>query len=236
MSNVTVGTVTKETPLTSIGITFERLEDGKIRIEGIQSCGLVAATDLKVGMEVVSVNNVHCRGRPLETILVLIDDSVGAICIVGREDIPLVLVPYPVTIPHTTQASPLNPGTVSNLAQEEALPQIYDSRKQTKVKTPFDEQEQTKLVEPATEDVPSPRRSPPPGIPDGGTWGNIIFVGKATFVMCALGCVLFAIPGIFVLFCPQDKKEAYLVDNKVYDPDGKLLGSAHQVNFIADES
>lgn len=89
--------------------------------------------------------------------------------------------------------------------------------------------------------IPAPRSSqttsfPPPGVPDGGTWGSIKKTGGNTWALCAaisfVGCMLTAFPcGIFAFCCPCDDRDAYLVNRKVYDHNGTYLGPVTRFDF-----
>jgi hypothetical protein len=77
---------------------------------------------------------------------------------------------------------------------------------------------------------------PPPGVPDGGIWGSVRHTGGGTWALCGIlsvvGCMVFLFPcGIFALCCPCDEKDAYLVNRKVYDHNGKFLGNVNRFHF-----
>lgn len=56
---------------------------------------------------------------------------------------------------------------------------------------------------------------PPPNCPDGGQWGTISYIGDKTKSWACLACLCFGIPGLYVLLCPQDSKDAYKVNGNV---------------------
>lgn len=54
---------------------------------------------------------------------------------------------------------------------------------------------------------------PPPGAPGGGKWGTVKYVGSTTSSFALVGCLCFGIPGLCILCCPMDEKDAYLAPN-----------------------
>lgn len=77
---------------------------------------------------------------------------------------------------------------------------------------------------------------PPPGVPDGGVWGSVRHAGQGTWALCGIlsvvGCLVFLFPcGVFALCCPCDDKDAYLVNRKVYDHNGRFLGNVNRFHF-----
>lgn len=96
------------------------------------------------------------------------------------------------------------------------------------------------------------KRSAPNGCEAGGTWGTTKYYGCNTCMMCLLftcaGCgpLVICYPGLLynvngtcaggpfglcVLVYPQDLRLAYLVNGKVYDRYGDLLGKEEDVLF-----
>jgi hypothetical protein len=61
----------------------------------------------------------------------------------------------------------------------------------------------------------SPSSNPPPNVSDGGTWGTSKYVGSTTKAAACVGCLCFCLPGLCILFCPMDEKDAYMVNGKV---------------------
>lgn len=222
MSNYDIiGIVTKEARSTPVGISFSRLDDGKVLISEIQRNGLFAVTDLKVGMEVVSINNIFCSGRPIDTVSSIVDDANGTIRIKAQD------VPSPQTseaeihvaaayIPQE-QSVPLVPAPQTNEtdSSKSSAPLPQDMEKDTEVSAPT-----------RKEDSP-----PPPGCSKGGVWGHNDYVGTKTKMLSCLACLFVCLPGLLIMLCPQDKKEAYLVNNKVYDETGQCLGKKEDLKF-----
>ncbi|GFH52591.1 predicted protein [Chaetoceros tenuissimus] len=76
------------------------------------------------------------------------------------------------------------------------------------------------------------KRSIPNGCEAEGTWGTTKYYGFNTCILCLL--LTFAVCGpfgLFVLCCPQDRRSAYLVNGKVYDRYGNLLGEEEDLVF-----
>jgi len=61
----------------------------------------------------------------------------------------------------------------------------------------------------------SPTVKPPPGAPEGGSWGTVKYVGESTKMIACLACLCCGCLGCCVLLCPQDEKDAYAKDGKV---------------------
>ena len=77
---------------------------------------------------------------------------------------------------------------------------------------------------PAVASVATVVGGPPPGLPAGGDWGQVKYVGNSTGMAACLGCLCFGIPGLLVLCCPCDEKDVYRVNGKLYLADGRLAG------------
>mmetsp|Transcript_21444 Transcript_21444/g.40037 ORF Transcript_21444/g.40037 Transcript_21444/m.40037 type:complete len:183 (+) Transcript_21444:117-665(+) len=76
------------------------------------------------------------------------------------------------------------------------------------------------------------QQPPPPGLPPGGRWVKLRHVGPNTWITCgilsAVFCVLFCFPcGIWAFCCPCDERRAYLINGRLFDEDGGMIGSAH---------
>merc|ERR1712013_829178 len=70
------------------------------------------------------------------------------------------------------------------------------------------------------------RSPPPPGVEPGGVWGTYKYLGGTSGAVACLGCLCFGLPALLVLLCPLDKRDAYKVNNRIYDPEGRYLGKA----------
>jgi len=73
---------------------------------------------------------------------------------------------------------------------------------------------------------------PPPGAPPGGRWGRNNYIGEKTGAAALIGCLCFCLPGLLVLLCPFDERDAYSVNGKVYDASGRYIGSAVHSSFV----
>eukprot|EP01083_Nonionella_stella_P026955 74182_1 len=77
----------------------------------------------------------------------------------------------------------------------------------------------------------SPTSKPPPGAPDGGSWGTVKYVGESTKMIACLACLCCGCLGCCVLLCPQDEKDAYAKDGKIWDAAGGYVGPASDNAF-----
>lgn len=76
-----------------------------------------------------------------------------------------------------------------------------------------------------------PSSKPPPGAPEGGTWGTVKYVGESTKMIACLACLCCGCLGCCVLLCPQDEKDAYAKDGKIWDAAGGYVGPASDNAF-----
>mmetsp|Transcript_25055 Transcript_25055/g.37092 ORF Transcript_25055/g.37092 Transcript_25055/m.37092 type:complete len:101 (-) Transcript_25055:408-710(-) len=53
--------------------------------------------------------------------------------------------------------------------------------------------------------------NPPPNAPDGGVWGSIMYNGEKSRKRNKVGCAFLVIPGLVMMGCPKDEKDAYAV-------------------------
>ena len=74
--------------------------------------------------------------------------------------------------------------------------------------------------------------NPPRNCPDGGQWGTVHYTGNKTGALALGGCLVCGFIGLFILACPQDQKDAYLYDDKVYDASGTFIGRKSRVQFV----
>ena len=68
--------------------------------------------------------------------------------------------------------------------------------------------------------------NPPGNCRDGGQWGTLQYIGNKTGAMTCIGFLICGMFGLLILACPQDEKDAYRVDGKVYDASGIYIGRA----------
>mmetsp|Transcript_35179 Transcript_35179/g.75067 ORF Transcript_35179/g.75067 Transcript_35179/m.75067 type:complete len:182 (+) Transcript_35179:254-799(+) len=76
---------------------------------------------------------------------------------------------------------------------------------------------------PTTPLLPPGDSSDPPGAPSGGVWGTNTYSGDKTKAAACVGCLCCCLPGLLILLCPFDERDAYKKDNGVYLADGKKL-------------
>ena len=74
--------------------------------------------------------------------------------------------------------------------------------------------------------------NPPPNCNDGGQWGTLQYCGQKTCLMTCLGVYICGIFGLFLLTCPQDEKDAYCLNGRLYDAAGIDIGLARKKSFI----
>jgi hypothetical protein len=77
---------------------------------------------------------------------------------------------------------------------------------------------------------------PPPGLPPGGRWVRVQGAGGNTFTICCIvsvfTCIFTLLPcGLWAYLCPCDERRAYLVNGKLFDEDGGMIGSAHSRRY-----
>jgi len=77
----------------------------------------------------------------------------------------------------------------------------------------------------------SPTVKPPPGAPEGGSWGTVKYVGESTKMIACIACLCTGFLGCCVLLCPQDEKDAYAKDGKIWDAAGRYIGPASNNAF-----
>jgi len=159
MAAPTVVLVNKPDESSPVGISVKR-SGGKLLVSGINKEGLFNGTDLKVGMEVDSINGMKCNGDA-DLAVSMIKSSPGQVTIVA----------YPDSSGTVAVATPIKSSSASGSA--------------------------------------------PPGVPSGGVWGTNKYVGSTTQAAACVGCLCFCLPGLCILMCPLDERDAYKVDGKV---------------------
>jgi len=81
--------------------------------------------------------------------------------------------------------------------------------------------------------APAASNAPKGILGEGGQWGTNKYVGANTQAAACIGCLCFCLPGLCILLCPMDERDAYRhTDGKVYDASGKVLGHSNHVSFI----
>ena len=97
---------------------------------------------------------------------------------------------------------------------------------------------QIKVV--ATLTTPTPQAAPaaaaasdsPPGVGSGGQWGTNKYVGSSTQSAACIGFLCCCLPGLCILLCPMDERDAYKHEGKVYDASGTVIGPATNTSFV----
>ena len=72
----------------------------------------------------------------------------------------------------------------------------------------------------------------PPGVGSGGQWGTNKYVGSSTQAAACVGCLCCCLPGLCILLCPMDERDAYKHEGKVYDASGTVIGPATNTSFV----
>jgi hypothetical protein len=125
----------------------------------------------------------------------------------------------------TIERDPETPATSSNNKLPDHNPELDPIVSATVVQDKLPETFATSTpVHIAPNAVSTMTSFPPPNCPDGGQWGTISYIGEKTKTWACLGCLCCGLPALFVLLCPQDEKDAYRVNGKVYDAAGEYLG------------
>ena len=73
--------------------------------------------------------------------------------------------------------------------------------------------------------VASPTEKPsyPKDLPEGGVWGSNTYHGDKTNAAACMGCLCCGLPGLCMLMCPIDERNAYKKDGDVYLANGTKL-------------
>ena len=66
--------------------------------------------------------------------------------------------------------------------------------------------------------------NPPPNCNDGGQWGTLQYTGSKAGAFICLGRIFVGFFGLAFLNCPQDQKDAYCVNGRLYDAAGVDVG------------
>jgi hypothetical protein len=79
-------------------------------------------------------------------------------------------------------------------------------------------------------------RPSPPGVPPGGRWVKMRHIGNSTWItfgiVSAVTCLFMCFPcGVWAFLCPCDERDAYLVNAKLFDEHGDMIGSAKTRNY-----
>jgi len=144
------------------GLTLGALPSGVIGVKKINEDGLFANSDLREGLEVISINNVQVHGKSTAEVSALIKGVDGTMVILCQEAQPQAIA-VPATAPRAT--------------------------------------------------APTSGATPPPGVTQPGVWGKQAYIGEKTQAAAFVGCLCFCLPGLLILLCPMDKRDAYKAKN-----------------------
>ena len=81
--NIVACSAIKNTRDTKPGIRLYQFEDGSIQINEILPNGLFAQTPLRKGYELVSVNNIECRGMLDSDVMDIINNAESVVTVVA---------------------------------------------------------------------------------------------------------------------------------------------------------
>ena len=62
------------------------------------------------------------------------------------------------------------------------------------------------------------------GTSAGGEWVKKSHFGQSSMIASFVGCVLFVVPGMLIMFNPIDERDVYILDGKAYTADGTCVG------------
>eukprot|EP00980_Cylindrotheca_fusiformis_P001476 scaffold345_cov134-Cylindrotheca_fusiformis.AAC.87 len=252
-----IATVFKESKDQKCGIGFrQNSPDDPITISSLAEDGLFANTDLRIGMQVVSLNGTDVAGFTKNKAIQFVRGAVGELTVVAqpvaggavavvfkeskdqkcgislKQDHPSDAVSIArISSDGLFADSGLEVGmqvmSINNVAVENLTNhQAVDVLKEAEGKL-------TVVGQPYV-DTPALKSSSnaPPGVADGGIWGKNRYVGEQTQMLMCLACLCCGIPGLCVGFCPQDERDAYRLGSRIYDAGGMVLGDIPKVNFV----
>lgn len=176
------------------------------------------------GMRIVSVNNVQCDGRSPADVAQLVREAQGTVVLVvegnGDSSVPP---------PHLYDLGGVTAGTPPAIATVVSATVVKNPPPTAPIITAT--ATNTAVTSVATSTNMGVNR-PPPNLPSGGTWGKAKYFGDTsclfTFLMC-ICCFPFC---CYIACCPQDEKDAYRVNGRVYDASGTYLGSPTDTKFV----
>ena len=138
---------------------------------------------------------------------------------------------YASTVVHNASVVNYGDGDNSYDEHQQQVTLIPDSN----VYAPIIQQQQSVNPDAGTSFPPNPDAGtsfPPHNCPDGGQWGTLQYAGNRTISLVCLGCLLGGPFGLCILACPQDEKDAYCVDGRLYDAAGTYIGTTTCNAFI----
>jgi membrane-associated protease RseP (regulator of RpoE activity) len=235
-----VAKVFKESKDQKCGISLRQaLPPDPVTISRLDADGLFANTDLRIGMEVVSVNGVLIDGMTRIKAIQQVKDAEGDLTVVGKAVAGgAVAVVFKeskdekcgITLRQTVPSGPV---TVSGIGEDGLFAKtdlkagmqvisinnvaVEGMTKEQAIQIVKDTEGKLTVVgQPYVAKKSSMSASnPPPGIADGGIWGINKYMGTQTEMLMCAGCLCCGLPGLCVCFCPQDDRDAYRLGNKV---------------------
>lgn len=236
------GVAFKESKDSTVGISFrQERPDDPVTIS--RNTGLFANTDLKVGMEVESINGATVDGMTRLKAISMIKEAEGQLTVVGKavKDGAVAVVfketrdqKCGISFKQDVRSHPV---TVSNIGQD-GLFANTDLKVGMQVMSvnnvvveDLDKSQAISLLKVAEGKVvvvggAPPKNSalsssgsngvvPPPGVGAGGQWGKNKYQGETTQMLMCFGCLCFGLPGLCICLCPQDDRDAYRLGNEV---------------------
>ena len=236
------GTAFKESRDSKVGIAFRQEKpDDPITIS--KNSGLFANTDIKVGMQVESINGVTIDGYTRNKAISFIKDAEGQVTVVGKAvKGGAVATVFKESVGQKCgitlkQDAPTDYVTIGRIGEDGLFAKtdlkpgmqvmsinnmpVEDMGKMQAIQIIKDAEGKVVVVgAPLTvqsKAVAPPANAvvPPPGVAAGGTWGTNKYIGSTTQMYMCVGCLCFGLPGLCICFCPQDDRDAYRLGNVV---------------------
>jgi hypothetical protein len=240
LASTFVAKVFKESKDKKCGIRLRQaLPTDPVTISRLGADGLFADTDLRIGMEVASVNGVDIDGMTRIKAIQLVKDAEGDLTVVGKAVAGgAVAVVFKESKDQKCgiilrQGGPSDPVTVSGIGEDGLFAQtdlkvgmqvmsinnvaVEDMTKEQAIQIVKDTEGKLTVVGQPYVAKPSsiPASYAPPGIADGGIWGKNKYIGNQTQMLAFFGCLCCGLPGLCVCLCPQDDRDVYRLGNKV---------------------
>ena len=235
----------KETKHVKDGIQLSYTpHSGATRIRNIAPGSLFAHSKdahlLQPGMRIVSVNNIQCDGQSASQVAQFIRDSKGIVTVLVDDEITIYVEGSSSTtdisqdsIVHATIVS-----TASTVATSALTPTPSTTPAEPAMATPVDTTRTNPEVLDTVDTDDTYTTNPtgcinrvPPGLQGGrACWGTVKYFSDR-YTAAILGHPLLCI----VFSCPQDEKDAYQINGRVYGADEKYIGSPDSTRFVPSE-
>mmetsp|Transcript_25070 Transcript_25070/g.29015 ORF Transcript_25070/g.29015 Transcript_25070/m.29015 type:complete len:234 (+) Transcript_25070:78-779(+) len=214
--------VFKESGVVDPGILIQQSDNGYgIIIKEIEESGLFSTSGLCPGMELISINNIKCSILSIYQVEDILREVEGIVSIVADNSSTLPNTPV---VEATCTMTSLEARTFND--NEKIYSRLLLEDEDEDHSTPI---EAVVVIHSSNE-----TSHPPPGVEDGGTWGKNPYIGNKTKFVTCLGCLCFGLLALCVLFCPQDERDVYCVDDKLYNASGKYLGEIDDLHFVPE--